>query len=104
MTAFVEPGNLADRMLSFRDSSYGSMPTLSRAMIRSIKVRTKHLNHRKKLEAIGTTTARNTFFDCQEFGGKTSVEQYFKKSRSTPPYTFRSRRLTRDSILFQNTK
>ncbi|KAF6752684.1 QDE2 protein [Ephemerocybe angulata] len=79
MTAFVEPGNLADRLLQFSESSRGSLPTLSKAMIRSIKVRTLHLHHRKKLNAIGTTTARNTFFDCQEFGGKTSVEQFFKK-------------------------
>ncbi|KAJ2936747.1 hypothetical protein H1R20_g354, partial [Candolleomyces eurysporus] len=79
MTAFVEPGNLADRLLNYGESSYGAMPTLSKAMIRSIKVRTLHLHHRKKLTAIGTTTARNTFFPCAEYGGNISVEQFFKK-------------------------
>ena len=80
MTAFVEPGNLADRLLNFGEAAYGAMPTLSKAMIRSIKVRTLHLNHRKKLLAIGTTTARNTFFPSPEYGGNISVEQFFKKS------------------------
>jgi hypothetical protein len=82
MTAFVEPGNLADRLLNYGEAAYGAMPTLSKAMIRSIKVRTLHLNHRKKLTAIGTTTARNTFFPCAEYGGNISVEQFFKKSES----------------------
>jgi len=50
-------------------------------MIRSIKVRTTHLNHRKKLKAIGKTTARNTYFECKEFGGRISVEAFFKKSK-----------------------
>ncbi|KAJ2913428.1 hypothetical protein MD484_g6984, partial [Candolleomyces efflorescens] len=79
MTAFVEPGNLADRLLNFGETAHGAMPTLPKAMIRSIKVRTLHLNHRKKLTAIGTTTARNTFFPCAEYGGNISVEQFFKK-------------------------
>ncbi|KAH6866211.1 QDE2 protein [Coprinopsis sp. MPI-PUGE-AT-0042] len=78
MTAFIEPGNLADRLLQFRRDS-NTMPTLSKAMIRSIRVRTLHLKHRKKLNDIGTTSARNTFFFCQEYGGQISVENFFKR-------------------------
>ncbi|KAH6904888.1 QDE2 protein [Coprinopsis sp. MPI-PUGE-AT-0042] len=78
MTAFIEPGNLADRLLQFRRDS-NTMPTLSKAMIRSIRVRTLHLKHRKKLNDIGTTSARNTFFPCQEYGGQISVENFFKR-------------------------
>jgi len=82
MTAFIEPGNLADRLKSFNQSSRGAMPTLPKAMIKSISVRAKHLGYKKKLFAIGTTSARNTYFDCEEFNGKISVEQYFLKSKS----------------------
>ncbi|EAU83532.1 QDE2 protein [Coprinopsis cinerea okayama7 len=78
MTAFVEPGNLAQRLLEFRRHS-GTMPTLPKAMIKSIKVKTLHLKHKKKLNDIGTTTARATYFQCEEFGGKISVEQFFRK-------------------------
>ncbi|TFK25878.1 QDE2 protein [Coprinopsis marcescibilis] len=78
MTAFVEPGNLADRLFEFRRNT-NTMPTLPKAMVRSIRVRTAHLKHRRKLNEIGTTTARNTFFNCEEFGGKISVETFFFK-------------------------
>ncbi|KAJ7074810.1 argonaute-like protein [Mycena amicta] len=79
MTAFIEPGNLADRLLEFNRNSRGAMPSLPKAYAKSIKVKTKHLGHRKPIKAIGTTSARNTFFDCEEFGGRISVEQYFLK-------------------------
>ena len=80
MTAFIEPGNLADRLRMFAQSSRGAMPTIPKAMMKSITVRVKHLGYKKKLHAVGTTSARNTYFDCEEFGGKISVEQYFLKS------------------------
>lgn len=79
MTAFIQPGNLADRLFEFQHSS-GAMPTLPKQMVKSIKVKTKHLGHRKPLKAIGTTSARNTYFDCEQFGGRISVEQYFVKA------------------------
>ena len=80
MTAFIEPGNLAERLMSFGRSSRGAMPTLPKAMMKSISVRVQHLGYKRKLQAIGTTSARNTYFDCEEFGGKVSVEQYFLRS------------------------
>lgn len=58
------------------------MPTLPKALAKSMKVRTQHLGRKKPIKAIGTTSARNTFFDCQELGGKVSVEEYFKKSEA----------------------
>ncbi|KAF8804178.1 argonaute-like protein [Phlegmacium glaucopus] len=79
MTAFIEPGNLADRLNSFHQSSRGAMPTLPKAMVQSIRIKVKHLGYKRKLVAIGTTSARNTYFDCEEYGGKISVEQYFLK-------------------------
>ena len=80
MTAFIVPGNLADRLKEFGQNSRGSMPTLPKSMVKSIRVKTLHLGHKKKLNAIGNKSARETFFDCEEFGGKISVEKYFQRS------------------------
>ncbi|KAJ3494420.1 hypothetical protein NLJ89_g10812 [Agrocybe chaxingu] len=79
MTAFIEPGNLAQRLMDFNRHSRGAMPTLPPSMVKSIRVRTKHLGHTKKLLAIGSKSARNEFFNCEELGGKVSVEQYFER-------------------------
>ncbi|KAJ7911613.1 Piwi domain-containing protein, partial [Mycena leptocephala] len=70
MTAFVEPGNLADALLAFSRNSRGAMPTLPKAFAKSIKVTTRHLGFkmRKPIKAIASTSARNTFFNCEEFG------------------------------------
>ena len=82
MTAFIVPGNLAQRLLEFANNSRGGMPTLPKAMVKSIKVKTLHLGHKRKLNAIGTTSARRTSFDCEELGGRVTVEVYFQKSKS----------------------
>jgi eukaryotic translation initiation factor 2C len=80
MTAFYAPGNLADIIQAFKRTSFGAMPNDFK---KGIKVTTKHLgyNMRKPLRSITGKTARNTSFDCEELGGKVSVEQYFKKSK-----------------------
>ena len=80
MTAFLTPGNLADKMREFNRGSSGAMPTLPQSMVNALKVKTTHLGYRKKLQAVGTQSPRNFFFDCAELGGKVSVEQYFLKS------------------------
>ena len=85
MTAFVRPGNLADKLFEFGQSS-GAMPTLPKGMVKSIRVRAIHLGYRKKLFAIASTTARNTYFECDKYG-KISVEQYFLKGEP-PIFTF----------------
>jgi eukaryotic translation initiation factor 2C len=82
MSAFIEPGNLGERLKSFNRNSRGAMPTLPKAMTKSITVKVEHLGYKRKLQAIGTTSARSTFFDCEEFGGRISVEQYFLRSKS----------------------
>jgi eukaryotic translation initiation factor 2C len=83
MTAFVEPGNVADALMVFSRNSRGAMPTLPKSMAKSAKVTTKHLGYkvRKPIKNIATTSARNTFFDCQELGGRISVENYFRRSK-----------------------
>jgi len=79
MTAFVTPGNLADKLFEFNRYSQGAMPSLPKGLVKSIKVKTLHLGYKKKLLSVGLTSARNTHFDCEEFGGRISVEQYFQK-------------------------
>lgn len=81
MTAFVKPGNLADKLMEFRQSSSGGMPTLPKSLVKSIHIRTLHLGYKKKLFAIGSSHARGQKFDCTEFGGMISVEDYFLKSK-----------------------
>ncbi|KAM6499862.1 argonaute-like protein [Amanita muscaria] len=82
-TAFIEAGNLADALFAIGGNTHGAMPTLPPSIANSIKVKTRHLKHRKKLFKIGTTTARNTFFKCSEYGDiNLSVEQYFQRKYS----------------------
>lgn len=80
MTAFIQPGNLADALFAFSRNSTGAMPTLPKSMAR-IKVRLQHLGYKKPIKKVGTTSARNTKFDCKELGGIVTVEQYFLKSK-----------------------
>lgn len=79
MTAFYKPGNLADAIVEFNRTSNGAM--LQR-FAQGLKVTTNHLGYKPKkpLKKIMSTTARQTFFNCEEFGGRISVEEYFKKS------------------------
>ncbi|KAJ7235089.1 ribonuclease H-like domain-containing protein [Mycena haematopus] len=81
MTAFIEPGNLSDALLAFQRNTHGAMPTLPRGLAKSVKVTTNHLGskRRKSIRAFASTSASNTFFNCEEFGGRISVEKYFLK-------------------------
>ncbi|PFH47142.1 hypothetical protein AMATHDRAFT_7043 [Amanita thiersii Skay4041] len=78
-TAFMEPQNLADALLAFNQGSHGAMPTLNKGIVDSIRVKTKHLGYKKKLFHVGTNSARNQKFHCEEFGGEISVENYFDR-------------------------
>ena len=62
------------------------MPTLPKGMARGLKVRAKHLGYKRKLLAVGSTSAKRMFFDCPKYGGKISVEDYFAKGNGTYLY------------------
>ncbi|KAK7039451.1 protein argonaute 1B [Favolaschia claudopus] len=81
MTAFVQPGNLADALLAFGRNTHGALPNLPKPLAKSIKVTTKHLGYkmRKPIKNIPSRSAADTTFDCEEFGGRISVETYFLK-------------------------
>lgn len=81
MTAFLTPGNLGDMLLEYGRGARGLPTSLPRSLLKSMRVKTLHLGYKKKLNAIGSTSARTTFFDCEELGGRVSVETYFLKSR-----------------------
>lgn len=92
MTAFVRPGNLADALRNFNANSHGAMPNLPIGVMRSLaKVKLLHLGYSKKVTHIGTTSARNTKFNCEEFGGEITVESYFFKSKFLFPISSLSR-------------
>ncbi|KAG2037118.1 Piwi domain-containing protein [Suillus americanus] len=78
MTAFYKPGNLADTIIEFNRSSNGAM--LQR-FAQKLKVTTSHLGYKQKkpIKKIMSTTARQTTFHCEEYNGKISVEEYFKR-------------------------
>jgi eukaryotic translation initiation factor 2C len=79
MTAFYKPGNLSDAIMEFDRNSNGAM--LQR-FAQKLKVTTSHLGYKQKksVKKIMSTNPGNTFFNCEEYNGKISVEEYFKKS------------------------
>ncbi|KAH0832184.1 Piwi-domain-containing protein [Lanmaoa asiatica] len=78
MTAFYKPGNLANAIMEFQRQSHGAMP---QRFAQKLKVTTSHLGYKqtKPLKRIMLTTAKTTSFQCDEFNGKMTVEQYFKR-------------------------
>lgn len=82
MTAFVQPGNLADVMLAYIQQSRGASLTLPREWYKRIKVMSTHLGYKRRytLTGVGTQSARKTFFDSEK-DGRISIEQYFLKGK-----------------------
>ncbi|TFK46333.1 Piwi-domain-containing protein [Heliocybe sulcata] len=78
MTAFYVPGNLAEAMLFFQENTRGGVPN---SFAKDVKVTTTHLGYRRRhtIKAVGSNTARQTNFPCEEMGGMVSVEQFFKE-------------------------
>ncbi|KAM5533769.1 hypothetical protein V8D89_012544 [Ganoderma adspersum] len=81
-TAFYVPGNLAQRMDEFRAETGGAMPE---SFANGLKVSTTHLGYTRTYVIHGIMmdkTAREERFDCQEFGGMISVEEFFRRKYS----------------------
>ena len=77
-TAFYTPGNLADAMMVFRNSSFGARPA---AFVKGVRVKTLHLGYKKSVRSLSSKTARQHEFVATELGGiKVTVEEYFKRS------------------------
>jgi len=76
-TAFYTPGNLAVRMKEFEASSFDAR---MEAFCRGVRVKTTHLQYRKTVKCLARQTARQYAFQCDELGGRVTVEQYFLRS------------------------
>jgi eukaryotic translation initiation factor 2C len=81
----MEPRNLAKVLLEL-----GPLPP---SVLGSIKVRTRHLGHKKKLFKMGMKSARSEMIMVD--GERMSVEHYFKRSKSISRATW-SRRVIND--------
>ncbi|KAI0028802.1 Piwi domain-containing protein, partial [Vararia minispora EC-137] len=79
MSAFHQPGNLADAMRNFQTASFGGN---SAEFMRKVKVSTSHLGYKrvKMIQKVANdkTAARHSF-NCQELGGNVTVQQYFQQ-------------------------
>ncbi|KAI1784815.1 Piwi-domain-containing protein [Ganoderma leucocontextum] len=79
MTAFYVPGPLEQRMDQFLHETRGAMP---QSFADKLKVSTRHLGFTRKhtIHRIMTgKTARTERFNCEEFKGMISVEDFFKR-------------------------
>ena len=76
-TAFYTPGNLADAMNAFRNSTFGARPA---AFVKGVRVKTVHLGYRKTVRTLSNKTARQHKFLATELGAEVTVEEYFKRS------------------------
>lgn len=82
MSAFYVPNSkLSDAMLTFQRESRGA--SNPNEFYKKIRITTSHLGYRRRsgIKAFGPHTARRTMFQCDEMGGRVSVEQYFQHSK-----------------------
>ncbi|KAH7923516.1 Piwi-domain-containing protein [Leucogyrophana mollusca] len=75
-TAFYSPGNLANAMMTFRDSSFGARMSV---FAKGVRVKTSHLGYKKTVKTVAHMNARQYRFQCDELGGQVTVEQYFSR-------------------------
>ncbi|KAG7095760.1 hypothetical protein E1B28_006465 [Marasmius oreades] len=73
-TAFYTAGNLAEKMIEFSDASFGARMS---AFVKGVRVKTRHLGYTKTVKGASSKTPSQHQFDCQELGGRVSVETYF---------------------------
>ncbi|KAI0313106.1 Piwi-domain-containing protein [Amylostereum chailletii] len=80
MTAFHQPGNLAEAMAAFNAGSYGANP---QEFMSKVKISTQHLGYKRirtVKRIVGNGTAVTQKFKCNEYGGGLiSVQQYYKR-------------------------
>ncbi len=81
MSAFYEPGKLAEALRTFLMGSFEAIP---REFMREVKVSTRYLGYKRvmTIQRVVSSSASRQTFNCQEFGGLISVKDYFLKSAS----------------------
>ena len=81
MSAFYVPRTrVSDALLEFNRQSRGAGHP--QYLDGRIRVATTHLGYRKRntMRGFASTTARSTTFECEQMGGRVSVERYFRES------------------------
>jgi eukaryotic translation initiation factor 2C len=83
MAAFYVPGNLAVAMQAFQRNT-GSMP---KEFFDRLRVVTMHRGYpvKRAIFQIMSNTPRKMRFQCEEFGGQITVEDYFRRSKYLYP-------------------
>ncbi len=81
MSAFYEPGKLAEALRTFLMGSFEAIP---REFMREVKVSTRYLGYKRvmTIQRVVSSSASRQTFNCQEFGGLISVKDYFLRSAS----------------------
>ncbi|KAE9400886.1 argonaute-like protein [Gymnopus androsaceus JB14] len=74
-TAFYTPGNLADALHAFMQSSFGARPN---AFVKGVRIRTTHLGYKKTVKSVTNLKPRQHKFTSEEMG-EIDVESYFKR-------------------------
>lgn len=64
-------------MQTFGNSSFGARANV---FIKGVRVQTQHLGYKKTVKGLSNKTAKTHIFEAAEFGGRISVEDYFKRS------------------------
>ena len=64
-------------MIDFRQASFGARVG---AFVKGVRVKTTHLHYKKTIKALSGVNAKQHVFEVAEFGGKISVETYFRRS------------------------
>ena len=82
MSAFCEPGKLSDVL---RASGIASTDAIPREFMRKVKVSTRYLGYKRvmTIQRVVGVPANRQMFSCEEFGGMTSIKEYYFKSAST---------------------
>ncbi|KAF9260685.1 Piwi-domain-containing protein [Marasmius fiardii PR-910] len=75
-TAFYTTGNLAVKMMEFSSASFGARMNV---FVKGVRVRTKHLNYTKTVKGLSSKLPSEYHFDCEELGGRVSVQTYFDR-------------------------
>lgn len=77
-TPFYQEGNLADKMLDWKQYTHNARPDV---FVRGLRVRLVHLGYKKTVKGVARQTARQYKFFWDEESREVTVEEYFKKSQ-----------------------
>ena len=95
-TAFYTPGNLANAITQFMQSTFGAR---ANTFAKGVRVKAMHLGYKKTIKSVSNLTARQHRFHVAEFNREMSVEEYFRLSK------YRFSGLTHIlTVLVQNTR